>query len=342
MVSDELDQQATAFEIPLPWQLVAWGRLAQQFKTEQLAHAYLVCGESGLGKTMFVSAFAHFMLCRTPHQQVACGECPNCLMGGKHSHPDIWQIGPEEGSKDIKIEQIRFLSEFAIRTSHSGGAKVVIITQAHRLNANAANALLKTLEEPPNNTYLFLVSDLAGRMLPTIRSRCQRLFFSAPSKSEASQWLQVKLGLEDIDKLLLASRNRPLLALELAATGALEHRQEFLAKLGELARGQSSIDKLVNLSGKIGEITALGYLAATSTILIKCMLTNQRPDETDQATDALCSIFDAKQLPVQALVADLFGFFEEVQTARRQLIAGTNPNPQLIMESLLWRWSMLQ
>jgi DNA polymerase-3 subunit delta' len=246
-----------------------------------MAHAYLLYGDKGLGKALFASAFANLMLCATPIEtndssrpvRIACQQCANCLQSASGHHPDIIHIRPEDGSKNIKIEQIRLLSEFVIRSSHSGGAKIAIINEAHLLNTNAANALLKTLEEPNHNTFLFLVSDYPGRLMATIRSRCQQLPFTKPKKEMASKWLHGILGEGNTDIFLAASMDRPLIALQYAESDSLLHRQQFLQSLCDIKLDKGSIQSSLTLSSKIGEVEVLQHFAESLSTLIKYMLT---------------------------------------------------------------------
>ena len=346
MNDSHLNQPGLEYSAPLPWQIPLWQQLSELFESKQLAHAYLFHGDSAMGKSQFVSALAHFLLCQNRSSTSACGTCANCKQGGANYHPDILQIAPEEGSKDIKINQIRAMSEFAIRTSHTGAAKIIIIHNAEHLNANAANALLKTLEEPTPNTYLFLISDLPGRLVATIRSRCQKLNFPTPSREQASEWLQSILGSSaGIEALLNASGNNPVRALALADGDQLQTKQQFLASLCELALGKVSIQFVLGLSAKIGELDVLGYLASTSSILVKCLLSNEEtakePREVEQPTLALYAVLASSHDKVNSTAKRLLRFNSEVEQARRQLAASTNPNPQLIMESLLWHWSKI-
>ena len=112
---------------PFPWQQQQWRQLLGQFQADRLAHATLVWGESGLGKTEFVSSFSGLMLCRQPSAERACGSCKSCLLVKSNSHPDLQLLAPEAGSKEIKIDQVRAVTGFVNRTSHAGGAKIVII-----------------------------------------------------------------------------------------------------------------------------------------------------------------------------------------------------------------------
>ena len=196
------------------------------------------------------------MLCKEPLELLACDKCKNCLrFGGAAIHPDILSVQSEEGKRDIVIDQVRSLIEFVAYTSHTGGVKIVIIAGAHHLNLNSANALLKTLEEPTSNRYFFLITDMPGSLPATIRSRCQRLLFTAPSKKSANQWLTKLLPNENtvrVGRLLNAAQYRPLNAMGLAQQDILEEQDQFLEKLCLLSsRGiapQSVVATAVKLS----------------------------------------------------------------------------------------------
>ena len=338
---------------PFPWQLAQWAQLTRAFTASQLAHAYLFSGSEGLGKSLFANSFAKFVLCLNPialsavaglvESRVACNSCPNCLQGGAGNHPDILTIEPEEGSKNIKIDQIRWLSEFVIRSSHSGGAKVAIIQNAHLLNANAANALLKTLEEPNDGTHVFLVSDHPGRLVATIRSRCQKLAFQTPSSDIAAPWLQSITGAGNVESILEASDMRPLIALQLAEGDSLQDRAQFLQSICELKTGNKSIQQVLALIAKNGESEVLQHFSAFLSKLTKYSLTGSVENEDDPSLQGMYSLLlpSKEKSLAQAVASSLALFYTEVEIARRQLASSTNPNPQLIMESILWQWSKL-
>ncbi|GJM12360.1 MAG: DNA polymerase III subunit delta' [Pseudohongiella sp.] len=333
---------------PLPWHGAQWSQLCRALSNEQLAHAYLLSGNEGLGKSLFADAFARYALCLNPiagklaDSRIACGSCANCIKGGAGNHPDILRIEIEEGSKNIKIDQIRRLSEFVIRSSHSGGAKIVILSHAHLLNANAANALLKTLEEPVDNTHVILVSDHPGRLVATIRSRCQKLAFQTPSTDIAAAWLSEITGSANVDSLLEASDNRPLVALQMAEGDSLQSRAQFLSSICELKSGSKSIQQVLALTEKDGESDVLRHFSTFLSKLTKYSLTGVR--ENDPALENMYDLVVApvEKLAEQRVAGSIARFYTEVETARRQLASSTNPNPQLIMESILWQWSKLK
>ena len=145
----------------------------------------------GIGKEALALAFAQALLCETPRADgLACGECPSCRYAIAGQHPDLMRVtqvsfdddGDPVWKETIGIDRIRDVTAFTQLTTHRQRAKVVVIAPAERMNANAANALLKTLEEPPPATYLMLVAAAPGRLPATIVSRCRKLPVAVPGR----------------------------------------------------------------------------------------------------------------------------------------------------------------
>jgi DNA polymerase-3 subunit delta' len=184
------------------------------------------------------------MLCESPGGDgMACGTCAGCRLATAGQHPDLLrlellQFDAEEGGlvagDAIAIDRIRALIEFAQLTSHRGAAKVAVIAPAERMNAAAANALLKTLEEPPRGTYLLLCTEQPGRLPPTIVSRCRGWHVPKPDPQTAAAWLRAQ-GAAPADLLLALASGGPLAALPLGDEGVQQERR---AWLGSLARPQ--------------------------------------------------------------------------------------------------------
>ena len=165
-----------------PWHSEAWTSLRARLSRGALPHALLLCGPEGLGKRAFAEAFVALALCEQ-RGDVACGRCRACQLLAAGSHPDRVRVGLEERDdgklrSEIVVEQIRRLSERLAMTPQFGGLQLVLIDPAEAMNAAAANALLKTLEEPTRGTVIVLVSNAPGRLVATIRSRCQRIEFN--------------------------------------------------------------------------------------------------------------------------------------------------------------------
>ncbi|MDE3010299.1 MAG: DNA polymerase III subunit delta' [Pseudomonadota bacterium] len=237
----------------LPWQQAAWTRLRPD--TGAAHHALLLRGPQGTGKARLARALAAALLCQAPAADAsACGRCPSCewLLAG--NHPDFRRLtsaallqqegqdGAEEGdgeasserkaSLQITIEQVRSLAGFLALTTHRGGARVLLIEPAEAMNAAAANALLKTLEEPPPATRFILLSHQPRRLAPTILSRCLPVDLPLPAREPALQWLATQ-GITDADAALTQAAGRPLLALTLHDPDALAEREGFLRLLGQ-------------------------------------------------------------------------------------------------------------
>ncbi|WKE67384.1 DNA polymerase III subunit delta' [Gallaecimonas kandeliae] len=169
----------------LPWLAPFLDQFGQWQAQGRLAHAYLLTGPAGVGKGLLADALAQRLLCSNG---IACGQCHGCHLFRAGTHPDLHRVEPDNGS--IKVDAIRALMGPVYGAPLLGGAKVVIMNEADSLNLNAANALLKSLEEPPAGTFWLLASSRPGQLLPTILSRCQQLHLPAPLEAEALAWLQ--------------------------------------------------------------------------------------------------------------------------------------------------------
>lgn len=171
----------------LPWLQQPFKRFANLCHQNQQSHAQLITADTGLGGLLLADAMANMALCLNKTVQGACGQCKSCLLYQAGNHPDIHWV--KSDGAQIKVDQIRSLCQSLIHTAQQGGARVAVIENCERMNTAAANALLKTLEEPGDNTLLILHSDTPSSLLPTITSRCQALNFIAPQKNELIQWL---------------------------------------------------------------------------------------------------------------------------------------------------------
>lgn len=140
-------------------------------KAGRIVHAYLFQGGRGCGKRTLARRMAQVLLCQAPQQQRPCGECPACKRFLAGTHPDVRTLAPT--GRSIGVDEVRELIEYLSRCAYEGGWHVAIIEQADKMTASAQNALLKTLESPPENTVFFLLSQAPGAILPTIRSRAR-------------------------------------------------------------------------------------------------------------------------------------------------------------------------
>ena len=176
-----------------PWTEAQRAHLKSARAANHLPQALLIHEAPGAGGEWLALWTAQLLLC-TQGAGAPCGECLACRRVAARQHPDLAFLAPEEAGRQLRIEQVRELAAELSLTSHAGGYKVAILSPADALNRFAANALLKTLEEPPARTLLVLVVTQPSRLPATVLSRCQRLSVRAPTRAEALQWLTQARG----------------------------------------------------------------------------------------------------------------------------------------------------
>lgn len=195
------------------WLTPALSSLRAAYVAGRLPHALLIHDSPGAGGDWLANWAATLALC-TNAAEAPCGRCDGCKRVANRQHPDLTWVVPIEDSKQIRIEQVRELATELALTSHQRGYKVGILSPADTMNRFAANALLKTLEEPPSRTLLILVATQPSRLPATILSRCQRLRVRAPTRAEAVDWLQNARGGGDWNGVLDLIGEAPFLAAE--------------------------------------------------------------------------------------------------------------------------------
>ena len=206
-----------------PWLNRHWSFFIQRLEQDRLAHAVMIEGPAACGKTVLANAMVARLLCREEQSQ-ACGLCRSCKLLAGGAHPDYFELQPEEDSEVIKVDQVRNLIGRLDLTTSISERKVAYIHPAENMNAAAANALLKSLEEPAGNTVLILVSDNLGRLPVTIRSRCQTISIAQPDKQLVQEWLENTTGRpkDEIIAALQAAGGSPLRAAHYLDSPELE------------------------------------------------------------------------------------------------------------------------
>lgn len=171
----------------LPWLQSIQNNLFTRLQGQQLHHGILLDAAKGCGEEYLLVSVAKALVCES---KSACGQCKSCSLFVAHSHPDIKWVKSDKPS--IGVDQIREVGDFVVSTSQLLGNKVVIIPDIQRLTESASNSLLKTLEEPNSNTYLLLSTTELQYVLPTIKSRCEKIRLSLPQAEQSLEWLHQK------------------------------------------------------------------------------------------------------------------------------------------------------
>lgn len=219
-----------------PWLNDTYERLSARAAAHSLHHGLLIKGIPGIGKAQLANELAGFLLCHQPNGTVPCGQCQGCKLFAASSHPDFHQI---ESEKQIGVDQIREAIAKLLGTAQLSGNKVLIIHGADSMTESAANALLKTLEEPTRKTYLILLCDRTDGVLPTILSRCEKISIHAPDTNTCITWLQAQ-GIEGItEKQVRLYANAPLILLQALKDPSGVTFETFVTALVSLQKRQS-------------------------------------------------------------------------------------------------------
>ena len=228
-----------AIEVELPWLREQMASLAAVRRTGRLPHSLLLQGSAGIGADWLAQWIARLLLCTTAGHE-PCGRCRACSWVSEEQHPDLLVVRAIEDSRQIRIEQIRDLSVELGMKSHQGGSRVGVIHGADALNRFAANALLKTLEEPRPDTVLILTAALPSRLPATVRSRCQVIRLRQPARAACLTWLEALDATADWAAVLDVVGDNPLAAREVDAAQAAALRAETVRGLEQTAKRHAS------------------------------------------------------------------------------------------------------
>lgn len=301
-----------------PWHAADWDEIGEIADRGRLGHALLLHGPAGWGKRVFARQIARRLL------GIAVGAADAVEPGVESSdadllvHPDARVVtrepAPTSGRlrTQITVDQIRDLAGFLAQTSGSGGRRVVVLERAEELNVNAANALLKSLEEPGADTHLLLVSDAPSRTLATIRSRCQMRALMPGTDEQANRWLAERLTTDEVAALLPLAGGAPLAALELHAADGAE-----LARNVERALEEGRVSELVEMPGRLDPDEQRARAMRIVDFLYRALAGRIRG-----AAGGASALGDHRLL-------------DRVLSARRMLASTANPNVTLLLEDLL-------
>jgi len=319
-----------------PWQDELWLRWITL--RVRMPQALLLKGAEGIGKYNFALNIAQSLLCEQPRNSTAaCQTCSACHWFNQQSHPDFHLIQPaalsaieddKEGekklTKQITIEQVRALSDFAGLSAHQGGQRVVLIYPAEAMNNNAANALLKILEEPPKQMLILLISHKPQRLLPTIRSRCLAFPMPLPSLNVAASWLQLQ-NIAHPEVFLARTGFSPLLAARLAEEKQLTEQLQYFVR--EIAQPDKvDIFALAEYFKSTEPVKVINWLQQWCHDLTGCKLTGKTRYFIDQY-DLINKL--SKSIDIHRM----FQFQSKLIVAKREALHPLNP--KLLYESIL-------
>jgi len=317
----------------LPWHHTCWKSLMERKTSGQLPHAMLFTGPAGIGKNQFADLFVRSMLCRQPDSNgLPCGECRGCQLTKAETHPDIRWVRPLEEGKVIGVDQIREITQYLSLKSQYGGYKLVIVTPADKMNINAANSLLKTLEEPSADTVLILITEKPARLPATIRSRCQKISFIKPPTDIALEWIRDRLDAQyDASVFLELAEGSPLLALKIANEGWLKQRLALLEDLENVACGQSDPVLIADKWLKFGIKESLYWIYSWLVDMVRMKMAYQPPFIGNQDIyQRLWNMADKQE------ITRLFGRLDRVNRAIQ--LSDGQVNAQLLLEEVFLGW----
>jgi DNA polymerase-3 subunit delta' len=342
-MSEEAPASQQTWQPLLPWQLdVAGAAFADR---AHWPHALLIAGRRGIGKRILALNFAQALLCEQPCTDgSACGRCPSCGYVAAGTHPDLQMLEPFEIDDDgnpvavdaIVVDRIRDLIAFAQLSTHRQRAKVALIYPAEAMNAQAANALLKTLEEPPGTMALLLVSHQAARLPPTIVSRCRRLAAPEPDAATAAAWLAAQ-GIDRPELVLAQAGGAPLFALALSDASVQRERDALLAQLARPERMSpvafgAYIDSVAKEERKARLADAVYWLmtwVADLAAVASGGVARFHPDRREALSD----------LAARVARLGLFRYYRSL--LRQRALLGHPLQPRLVAEALLFEYRML-
>ena len=318
-----------------PWQQQQFDDLMRCHRQGLLPHALLLTGVKGMGKSVFAHHVAQAVLCKTD-QSKPCGQCDSCVWFKAGSHPDVVELGLEEKSKVIKIDQVRSLIYQFERTSQCG-MRVAMIDPADHLNYAAANSLLKTLEEPSGPALIMLIAAEPQRLPATILSRCQRIDFTVEDEKSVLKWLQKTYPEEDVALLLKHAFGSPLLVPILKDAGYIDLRDQVFERLSAAILQQDNL--IIDVPTMLKQDTDLilrAMLSLVSDLLKLCLAVNQE------------GVINLDRLPQLRVLSDrlsahsLAEFYSVLLASKADLDSGTHLNVQLLFESLMLSWMRLR
>jgi DNA polymerase-3 subunit delta' len=326
----------------IPWNTHIWQGLIERYYGTGLPHASLLLGNEGTGKRPLAYRLAKFLLCKSADKKTAkitsyCDQCHSCKLMDAGSHPDYFVCDQEAKGKQIKVDSIRQLNDFLAKTPQISACQVVQIYPVEAMNLNASNALLKTLEEPSGETYLLLMAERLGSVLPTIRSRTQRINFHPPVADQALSWLSQQMPntpAEDLAQALRQCGGGPLKAQSWLRDGLLAQDATYISLMQAWLSGSQQLQDTSKGLAKFDLPDTINWWTSFSLDIMKVGMgaeTQQlsHPNQVEWLQQLAATVSRLKLLTLQHKLQEVAG----------RLAAGQgNYNASLLLESMLLDW----
>ncbi|MBR7889937.1 DNA polymerase III subunit delta' [Marinomonas sp. A79] len=307
-----------------PWLTHSLQQVQRLKHTGKLSHALLITGADGVGQEPLAREMVKDLMCEET-QGPACDHCHSCQLMKGESHPDFRMLDGESGT--IKVDQIRLLVKQISQKPQVGRNKVVLITHAQAMNINAANAVLKALEEPADRTYFVLTSSQSSPLLPTIRSRCLLVNVPTPTMHEVTAWLQTQQNGERLSNLFWLT-TQPFRLLLLQQQGKTELYAELPEKVNALLQQSASVSDLVK---GVDSKNIEDYCNGLGAILHQCIC-HSTGAQLDKALDGIYHTLIARQ-GIESLMLR----YQSLQKLKSDL-QKTNLNPIMQLTHELNQW----
>ncbi len=302
--------------LQMPWLQGAVDQFHQRMVNQRLPHAILLQGRAGDGAEILAQSLAKAALCNNPELGYPCNQCKSCLLHSAETHPDYMKLEPGGASVTIRVDDIRSLVDRFTTTAQISSRKVAVLLHAETMNTAAANALLKTLEEPPGDSLLILVTEGTKPLLPTVRSRCQPISMQSPDKAQITHWLeQRELAKGASEALMQALDYQPLKIAQWVEEGLNKNWEHFQAILTGVAGSQLTPVMAATECKDIGVSDQLDWVDQKISAWVK-----------QQASSG------------HALDRRWVRYLDQLIALRRELIHSANVNAQLFSESLFMLW----
>jgi len=341
-----------------PWQSEQWAQLQRGHTESRLPHGLLLQGGKGLGKHDFANCLAAALLCQSPsesrQQGQPCGHCNACKLLEAGTHPDFYPHRPTASKTStskkpltsIRIDDIRELCAQLAQTSQFGGYRIAVIDEADKLTHEAANSLLKTLEEPGGGVLIILITAHPARLPATIRSRTQQLRFAVPATDISLAWLEQVMGAsytsEQILQALKHANGSPLAAIEHLESVELNQ----LIEQAMLARGAATgsppiieyAAKLITYDRRRVLDAMLGWVSDAIRVSLDADVSTAGVDSGGRLIN-IAHVQALKHMVAGVSISRLYWFYDEIQKQRR--LESIALNEQLLWENLLLSWKQL-